>query len=67
MNSIYTCQNSSDTRVRTTLITIQQTWNMRSASMPTMNAVFKLAKPAVQNEDGMFPLPYPAAADVVQS
>ena len=35
--------------------------------MPTMNAVFKLAKPAVQNEDGMFPLPYPAAADVVQS
>jgi len=35
--------------------------------MHTMNAVFKLAKPAVQNEDGMFPLPYPAAADVVHS
>ena len=31
--------------------------------MNTMNAVFKLAKPAVQNEDGMFL--YPVAADVV--
>jgi hypothetical protein len=32
-----------------------------------MNAVFKLAKPEVQNAEGMFPLPYPAAADVVHS
>jgi hypothetical protein len=32
-----------------------------------MNAAFKLAKPVVQNEDGMFPLPYLAAADVVHS
>jgi len=30
-----------------------------------MNAVFKLAKPAVQNEDGMFL--YLAAADVVHN
>ena len=32
-----------------------------------MNAVFKLAKPAVQNEDGMFLLPYLVAADVVHN
>lgn len=67
MNSIYTCQNSSDTRVRTRNHYPEQTWNTRSTSTPTMNAVFKLAKPAVQNEDGMFPLPYPAVAEVVHS
>jgi len=33
--------------------------------MNMMNAVFKLAKPAVQNEDGMFL--YLAAADVVHN
>ncbi len=45
----------------------EQTWNTMSASRDTMNAVFKLAKPEVQNAEGMFPLPYPAAADVVHS
>ena len=61
MNSIYTCQNSSDTRVRTALITIQQTGDPGTASIHTMNAVFNLVKPPVQNEDGMFPAPVPGS------
>lgn len=46
---------------------LQQTWNTRSANRDTMNAVFKVEKPAVQNAEGAFPVPYPAAADVVHN
>ena len=64
MNSIYVYRKCSVTHVNHNP---EQTWNARSTNTPTMNAVFKLENPDVQNAAGAFPLPYPAAADAVHS
>jgi hypothetical protein len=69
MNSIYVYPNSWFRYTCTHHVNHypKQTWNTRSASKDTMNAVYKLAKPVVQNVEGRFPVEYPAAADAVQS